>query len=67
MAGNGSGFPLRLEKMDFEQFGGKFKSKTARKVKKGDYYRNFMIVNKPPLLRYYMQHNHSHKKLQPQQ
>ena len=53
--GNISNFPMRLEKMDFADFGGKFKSKTNKKVAKDQYYRVFMIANKPPLLKYYYQ------------
>ena len=35
--GNISNFPMRLEKMDFADFGGKFKSKTNKKVAKDQY------------------------------
>lgn len=58
-AGNISNFPMRLEKMDFAEFGGKFKSKTNKKVAKDQYYRVFMIANKPPLLKYYYQTRHN--------
>jgi hypothetical protein len=45
-----------------DEFGGKFKSKTNKKVAKDQYYRFYMIANKPSLLKYLV-HTHSCRKI----